>query len=233
MPDASRNMKLHTLFFAALLTGLSGAMMPGPVLALVVSETSRRGFVASPLIITGHAILELVLVAALFLGLRRFLSTTAAFVVLGLAGGGVLVWMGQGMIAHGLDPATELPLQATAVAAGRLLLAGAIISLANPYWSLWWGTVGTKLLQMSVGHGVVGAAFYFLGHISSDYLWYSVVGWLVSFNRSIWAGAPYRYLLVACGSLILLMGVYFVYSAARRWLSHRLERIRASTESPG
>ncbi|MFQ6098023.1 MAG: LysE family transporter [Armatimonadota bacterium] len=224
-------MKLHTLFFAALLTGLSGAMMPGPVLALVVSETTSRGFVAGPLIITGHALLELALVGAMFAGLRRVLSTTSAFVVLGLAGGGVLIWMAHGMIAQGLDPATELPLRATSMAAGRLLLAGAVITLANPYWSLWWATVGAKLLQTGVAHGVVGAAFYFLGHISSDYLWYAVVGWLVSFRREMWVGAPYRYLLVACGSLILIMGAYFVYSAVARLRARASER-SASSASP-
>ncbi len=48
--------------------------MPGPLLTATISESSQRGFIAGPLLITGHAILELVLVIAFLLGLARFFS---------------------------------------------------------------------------------------------------------------------------------------------------------------
>ena len=48
--------------------GFSGAAMPGPVTALIVTETTKRGFIAGPFITIGHVLLELIMVAALFLG---------------------------------------------------------------------------------------------------------------------------------------------------------------------
>ncbi len=212
-------MKPHAVLLAAFATGLSGAMTPGPVLALVASEASRRGFVASPLIITGHALLELLLVGLMFVGLRRVLATRQAFIVLGLAGGGVLIWMGEEMVRQALQPGAGLNLSTAATQPVRLMLAGALVSLANPYWTVWWATVGTKLLQTVIGYGLAGAAIYWAGHVASDYVWYAIVGWLVSFRQQFWVGAPYRWLLGSCGALMLAMGAYFVFSGVRRLLT--------------
>jgi threonine/homoserine/homoserine lactone efflux protein len=206
--------KALAIFWGALVTGLSGAMMPGPVLALVVSETGRRGFWASPEIISGHAVLELVLVVAMVVGLRRYLQSLAVFVFLGLVGGGMLIWMAWGMVTFGLSgPEIE-----TASATGPIrsaFLAGAVISLANPYWSVWWATVGASFLQRAAAAGTVATGLFFVGHVSSDYLWYAVVGWIVAVNRRLLTGSVYQWLLYSCAALIGGMGVYFVVSAVR------------------
>jgi len=212
--------KALAIFWGALVTGLSGAMMPGPVLALVVSETGRRGFRASPEIITGHAILELLLVVAMVLGLRRYLQSMAAFVGLGLVGGAVLLWMAWGMVGFGLsDPEVQ-----TSAAAGPIrnaFLAGALVSLANPYWSVWWATVGASFLQRAAAAGTVATGLFFVGHISSDYLWYAVVGWVVAVNRDLLAGAVYQWLLFGCAALIAAMAMYFIVSAVRALLKRQ------------
>jgi hypothetical protein len=62
---------LLTIFASSFVIALSGALMPGPLLTATISECSQRGFIAGPLLITGHAILELVLVIAL-LSARSF-----------------------------------------------------------------------------------------------------------------------------------------------------------------
>ena len=58
-----------TIFVSSFVIALSGAMMPGTLLTVTISESSRRGVIAGPLLILGHGILELTLVTALLLGL--------------------------------------------------------------------------------------------------------------------------------------------------------------------
>ena len=213
-------MKALGIFWGALLTGLSGAMMPGPVLALVVSETGRRGFWASPEIISGHALLELLLVLGMVAGLRRFLQSMVAFVVLGLAGGAMLVWMAVGMVGFGLA-GPEIETTAIAGPVRSAFLGGAIVSLANPYWSAWWAAIGANLLQRAAAAGAVATGLFFVGHISSDYLWYAVVGWIVTVNKRLLTGAVYKGLLFGCAALIGAMGVYFIASGVRVLITKR------------
>ena len=58
-------LSIFTIFFTSFVIALSGALMPGPLLTVTISESARRGFVAGPLLIAGHGLLELALVVAL------------------------------------------------------------------------------------------------------------------------------------------------------------------------
>ena len=49
---------LLTIFISSFVIALSGAMMPGTLLTVTISESSRRGMIAGPLLILGHGILQ-------------------------------------------------------------------------------------------------------------------------------------------------------------------------------
>ena len=80
------------------LIGFSGAMMPGPVTTLVVTESARRGFVAGPLVTLGHALLELAMVVALVFGLGDILKQNTIAGTIGVLGGLFLLWMGFNIV---------------------------------------------------------------------------------------------------------------------------------------
>jgi hypothetical protein len=87
-----------TFFVTSFIVALSGAIMPGPLLTVTITESSRRGMMTGPLLIAGHAILELALVLALLMGLAPMLKMEPVFIVIALAGSAVLLWMGIGML---------------------------------------------------------------------------------------------------------------------------------------
>ncbi|KYH32619.1 LysE type translocator [Moorella mulderi DSM 14980] len=90
--------ELLALFTTAFMVGLSGALMPGPLLTLAIEESTRRGAGAGPLLVLGHGLLELLMLFLLLLGLGSFLAHPTVSRVVAVLGGAVLLWLGTDMI---------------------------------------------------------------------------------------------------------------------------------------
>lgn len=221
------------------LVGLSGAMMPGPVLTVTIGETARRlrggsedepsaagasgragrraqirGALVGPLIVCGHAVLEVLLVAGVVLGLGKLLVLGPVKGVIGLAGGAVLVWMGTGML-RGVKALTLLG--TTAGKAGRQhpVLAGVLTSLSNPYWIIWWATIGLGYIAISMQLGLLGLLSFYVGHILSDLAWYSSISVTLAMGHRLLTDRVYRALVAVCACFLLGFGCYFGYDGIR------------------
>lgn len=228
----SDGMELPLIFLTAFVVGFSGAMMPGPLLVVTVGETARRGWSAGPRLVSGHALLELVLVVLLVGGLRSFLTQPVLAAGIGLVGGLALAGMGYTMFRSayrgevsleslkvaegagvasdgrsGAQPDVGLPSGRSSLAPA---LAGALASLSNPYWLLWWATVGAGYVVVALEKGGPGVASFYLGHISSDFLWYSLVALGVAAGRRFLSARVYRGILMACGAFLILLSLHFL-----------------------
>lgn len=217
------------LFASALVVGFSGAIMPGPLLTAVIAESLRSGARGGVLAVLGHGVLELALVVALVRGLGRYLVLDPVLGALSLAGGAALVLLGYSM-ARGAGRAAAgmaLPSGAASGAArsrgtdgGRRRLGpfitGALTSLSNPYWTVWWATVGVGYLALAATSGAVGVATFFVGHFSSDFIWYSLIALAVAGGRRFLGQGFYRGLIAACGVVLVGVGAYFVWSGGAR-----------------
>jgi threonine/homoserine/homoserine lactone efflux protein len=205
------------IFITSFLVGLSGALMPGPVLVVTVSHAARRGFIVGPLIVLGHAILELAVVVGVGLGLGDLLVREAVTGALGLAGGGVLIWMGWGMLS-GRGGGEEEGKEFTHSQGRSPVVAGILTSVSNPYWFLWWATVGMAYISVSLKRGVAGVSAFYSGHILSDLLWYSFIAGLIAVGRRFVAGRIYRAFFLFCGAFLVLFGIYFIYRGGKVFL---------------
>jgi len=103
-------LQLLAIFWTAFLIGLSGALVPGPVLSVTIREAGRRGTKAGPLITLGHGIAEIAITIALVAGLSAFINNPTLRKVVAIAGGAVLCYMGMSML-RGLK-SVELDLRA-------------------------------------------------------------------------------------------------------------------------
>ena len=204
-------MDLWTLFLTSFIVGFSGAMMPGPLLAVDVAETPRKGMQTGPIITGGHAIAELVVVILLSLGMAALAENRAVRSGIGVVGGGMLIFMGIGMlydlVKSRIDTSSG---EATAKKSGRLAVDGIIASLSNPFWFVWWATTGSAFLLKSLEHGVIGPPVFYVGHILSDLVWYSFVSFLIWKGRKLIVGKGYKILVAVCALFLLYLGVTFI-----------------------
>ena len=208
------SLALLTIFGSSFVIALSGALMPGPVLTVTVSESARRGAKAGPLMIFGHAMLELALVLALLGGLAPFFSRDEVFIVVSLVGGAILLWMAFMMFKE--LPELKLRFDHDDQKPRSLVLAGILLSLANPYWLIWWATIGIGYIMYSVKFGVPGIIAFFTGHILADLAWYSLISFGVAKGRGFFTDGFYRRLIGACASFLCIFSCYFLYSGLEK-----------------
>jgi threonine/homoserine/homoserine lactone efflux protein len=207
--------QLTAIFAASFAVAFSGAMMPGPLLAAAIGEGSRRGFIAGPLLMVGHAALELILVAALLLGLSPYLARDEVFIAVSLLGGAILLWMAAAMFRS--LPGLRMPVDGAAGRRGNLIFQGVLMSVSNPYWTIWWATVGLGAIMHSTQIGSAGVAAFYFGHILADFLWYGSVTFAVGKGKRFLSDRFYRGLVGCLAALMAVFAVYFIVSGFKKY----------------
>ncbi len=217
MPDSPPRRIWGKLFLLAFVTGFSGAIMPGPLLVATIGQTTVQGFRAVIGLITGHAILELVIVGLLVGGLHAVINRPRVRGGIGLVGGAALLWMGWDMIAHAADASIKMQAGQGAYSWAQLLIWGAGLCAANPYFTGWWATIGAGQLAHMAPRSLTEYLAFYLGHEASDYVWYSIVGLLIVSGKDFLLRnvTIYHGLIYGCGIVILLLGLWFVYTGIR------------------
>ena len=207
-------MDITALFITAFLVGLSGAMMPGPLLTVTIAESARHGFKAGPLIVLGHAILELGLIIALLAGLSLYLQKPVVTMVISVVGGAFLLFMGFNMIKDVLQGRVSLESNENNTGKGinmHPVMAGILVSVSNPFWSVWWATIGLTYLTIALKSGTIGITSFFSGHIMADLLWYSLIAAAIAGGRRFLKQQVYQTIIMLCGLFLIGLGGYFIY----------------------
>ncbi|MBW2684068.1 MAG: LysE family transporter [Deltaproteobacteria bacterium] len=209
-------LSLITIFSSSFLIALSGALMPGPLLTVTVSESTHRGAIAGPLVILGHGILELSLITALLLGMAPLLQRNDVFIFISLVGGSILLWMAFSMFRS--LPGLSLEVAPDDGKRRNLIITGILFSLANPYWLIWWASIGIGYILHSVKYGIIGVAAFFLGHILADLAWYTLISFGVAKGRRFFSDIFYKRLIGCCASFLVIFSCYFFYSGIEKIL---------------
>ena len=211
---------LPFIFASAFVIGLSGAMMPGPVLVATINRSARMGFKAGPLVVLGHATVEAALVIAVILGLGAALEEPVLIKPIMLGGGIMLVVLGA-MIFNDIRtgkaalPAGPDPMAAQVSESSlRPVVEGVLMSASNPYWILWWATIGLTYIAIAEQSGPLGIPAFYSGHVLSDLAWYSIVAAGIAVGTKHMRGLGYRIILAGCSVFLIILGLLFAWQGA-------------------
>ena len=202
------------LFLTALAVGYSGAMMPGSLLTYVIRQSLKEGPKVGFLAMAGHAVLEILLIAGIFLGLDIVLKSPAAQIAIGTLGGLLLCWLGADMIIKAARGRVSVEMDGQSGDSNKIVLSGALLSLANPYFILWWAVIGLGFLTQAYrDYAVLGVLVFFLGHLTADFTWYGLISLAVGKTRRFLKEKPYRIILSILGGLLIFFGARFLVGA--------------------
>jgi len=188
--------------------------MPGPLMTMTIGESARSGPWVGPKMIAGHAVLEVVLLVAIFFGLAPLFKQELFFIIIALLGGAIMIWMAQSMFRS--LPKLEIKTTDTGTKTMNVYLAGILMSLANPYWIIWWATIGLGYVMHSQKLGFAGIVFFFVGHILGDLVWYAAISFAVGKGRKFFGNKTYRILVGTCAVFLALFAIWLIYDGSAR-----------------
>ena len=185
---------------------VSGVMSPGPVFTANVAYGVKGGWRSGVRMAYGHTIVELPMLILLvicaisittFPQFREYISTLGAISLFAFAGlqlKGIFTKSSQYYSSkHGP------------------LFAGILLSALNPFFLIWWFTIGFKLITDAlILYSFVGIAIMFAFHIWMDYAWLGGVGFLSSKGKKILSAKNYRVFIVTISGVLVYFGVSFL-----------------------
>lgn len=192
----------------------SGVLAPGPLFFTNLLYGTRQGAGAGLKVACGHTVVELPLIVLLAAGIFTFAAATQYAGTIGLIGGiGILGFAGL-QIASLLRKKNAQVAPATTDNNKSPFVAGIALSALNPFFLLWWFTVGLKLISDSATFGLAaGIAILFALHIWMDYAWLAGTAYLASKGSSVIKSKYYPILLAGLAAVLGYYGIAFILQA--------------------
>jgi len=203
--------EFFTLLSLGLVVGFSGAIIPGPLLAFTVFDTSRKKKITGPRIILGHAIWESVIILIILLGFGGLI--TQNILAIYILGGVALAAIGISMIR---SKGKEITMEKSKV--NSSLIGGIFYTAFNPTQPLWWATGGLALLLTGLEMmSIIGVLVVTAGHWLADLIYYSFVSFAVKRNEQ--HIVPHqKAIAIALGVFMMLLGTYFLIQSIQQLL---------------
>jgi|TARA_B100000315_G_scaffold246479_1_gene273825 threonine/homoserine/homoserine lactone efflux protein len=197
------------ILLSVVVISFSGVMMPGPMFAITLAKSFKSPW-AGVWISLGHAVIEVPLIVLIYLGFSRFFENSLVQLVLSLAGGSMVIWLGIAMFrarAKVVKEGKELSYSA--------FTAGIITSGLNPFFLLWWATIGSLLVMRFLEFGLSGLIVFIVVHWLIDLLWLSFVSILVYRTHSLWGNNFQQWVFIAISLTLVGFGAWFLISGVR------------------
>ncbi len=196
------------ILLSVVIISFSGVMAPGPMFAVTLTK-SYKSPLAGTQIALGHAVIEVPLILLIYFGFARFFENSTVQLVLSLVGGGMIIWLGIGMFrarTEVVQKGKDLPYNA--------FTAGILTSVFNPFFLLWWATIGSMLIE-GIRNFTNGLTIFIIVHWLCDLLWLSFVSVLVYRTHSLWGRKFQEWLFIGCSLLLIGFGIWFMVSGIR------------------
>jgi len=186
---------------------LSGVLLPGPLFAVTIEKAAKRK-AAGVLIAVGHGIVEFPLMFLIFFVLSEFTIPDFVQVAVGLLGGLLMMYMGVRTFRNRNETDEKY-----AGSRQDSLVAGIRTTAANPGFLLWWLTIGTALILNAKLFGLPGFSVFAGVHWLCDFVWYTVVAFVIFKSHRFWTGRVHQGISFFCIAVFVGFGAWFFSSA--------------------
>ena len=184
----------------------SGVMSPGPLFAANVIYGIKEGRLAGLKMAMGHTIVEFPLIILLGVGILS-LDTFPEYRIFVTVIGAIGLFCFAGLQKKSnFKKFFKLQNQKNK----NSFYAGIFLSALNPFFIIWWLTIGFKLITDSIEiWGFFGIIILFALHIWMDYVWLFGIAALASKAKNLISNKNYKILIISLSILLIYFGIEF------------------------
>ena len=190
-----------------IIVSVSGVMAPGPLFAANVSYGLKGGAKTGIKMAIGHTIVELPLVILLGIGvfsLEIFPEFRTIISILGAITLFVFATIQIKTVLRKEKIKTSNPKQGP-------LIAGILLSALNPFFIIWWLSIGFKLISDAmILWSFGGILIMFVLHIWMDFVWLGAVSFFASKSSGILSNRNYKVLMLGISGMLVYFGITFL-----------------------
>lgn len=200
---------MFTILLSAIVISFSGAAMPGPMFAVTVAKSYKNSWAGAQASL-GHAVVEVPIILLIYFGFSQFFEEKAVQMVLSLAGGAMIIWLGLAMFrsrTRVMEQGGDFKYSA--------FQAGIITTGLNPAFYIWWATVGSLLVMRFLDYSLGWLAVFIVVHWMVDLVWLSFVSLAVNKTNHFWGARFQEGVFIACSLLLVGFGIYFIVSGTQ------------------
>ncbi len=206
-------MDIISFVITVVLVTASGALAPGPLFFETITQGAKSGAKTGLIFSISHTIVEFSLIMLFALGLITIAKTPEVKLIVGILGGIVLILFGTFQIYKSILSKSEKETEKKP-SHHRLFLIGIIFTGLNPYFIIWWLTVGAQLIIIAFEFAaLIGVIFMYICHVWMDYVWLTSVAYFSKKGTNILGTKWYRPLLTIFGFILIYFGLTFLIDA--------------------
>ncbi|AFS82472.1 LysE family transporter [Candidatus Nitrosopumilus sediminis] len=184
----------------------SGVMAPGPLFAANIAYGLQGGVKYGIKLAVGHSIVEFPLVVLLGVGVFSLEIFPEFRMVISIFGAITLFVFAILQI--------KTVLQKRDIRSNPKhgpLIAGITLSALNPFFIIWWLTIGFKLISDAMLiWAFSGMLVVFFLHIWMDFVWLGGVSFLTSKSSQIISNKNYKFLMIGLSFALIYFGITFL-----------------------
>jgi len=191
----------------------SGALAPGPLFFVTISQGAKAGAKSGLVFSIAHTLVEFTLVMLLALGLLTVANEPTVKLGIGVVGGIVLLVFGVMQIRSALTSKFH-ETKSERLATRNLLIIGLAFTGLNPFFIVWWLTAGAKLILLALAFAsLAGVVFMYICHVWMDYLWLTSVAHFAKMGTNVVGFKWYRLIMAIFGAVLIYFGLTFLINS--------------------
>ena len=189
---------------AGLVFGLSAGLVPGPLLALVITQTLKHGVTEGIKVASAPLLTDLPIILASFFLLTQIADFRAAFGIISLVGGGYVLYLAYECFRTkpvNLGGLQEQP---------KSIRKGTLINFLNPHPYLFWVTVGTPYILRLKQEGLLAPLLFMISFYGLLVGSKALLAMIVGRSRTFLMSKGYLIILRILAGMLALFALFLI-----------------------